>query len=246
MTDVTYPPLDTLKPIVNDIWIVDSGPHAAFGMIPLPVRMSVIRLQDGSLLLHSPTRFTPALHNQLLELGPIGHLVAPNTAHWMMLEEWQVHVPGAITWGAPGLRERAQVQRSGVRIDRVLPGSLAEGWPTEISQVDIPGIGGFHEICLFHAPSQTLVLADLIQNLDKAKMPAPLRPFLALAGNAGPDGRTPRYLRAVVKRKGDAARDAGQQLIALDPQRVIFAHGDWYERNGADRLERALRWLLKR
>ncbi|WP_410217616.1 DUF4336 domain-containing protein [Paracoccus sp. (in: a-proteobacteria)] len=246
MTDVTYPPLDSLKPVVNDVWIVDSGPHTALGMIPLPVRMTVIRLQDGSLLLHSPTRFTRALHDQLLELGPIGHLVAPNTAHWTMLKEWQAHAPEAIAWGAPGLRERAQVQRSGVTIDRDLLGNLAEGWPGEISQVDVPGIGGFQEICLFHTPSRTLVLTDLIQNLDKAKLPAPLRPFLALAENGAPDGRTPRYLRAVVKRKGDAAREAGRQLVALDPQRVIFAHGDWYERNGADRLERALRWLLKR
>lgn len=244
MAYVTYPPLDKLKPVVTNVWIVDSGPLKAFGVIPLPVRMTVIRLQDDSLLLHSPTRFTNSLHDQLIELGPIGHLVAPSTTHWKMLKDWQVNAPGAVVWGAPGLRNRSPVRRAGIKIDRDLVGNLAEGWPAEISQVDVPGIGGFSEVCFFHHPSSTLILTDLIQNLDSAKMPMPLRPLLALAGNAAPDGRAPRYLQKVVKLKGEPARKAGLQLIAFDPDRVIFAHGDWYERNGADRLERALKWLI--
>ena len=50
---VTYPPLDVLKRVADNIWIVDSGPLRALGM-PLPIRMTVIKLRDGGLLLHSP------------------------------------------------------------------------------------------------------------------------------------------------------------------------------------------------
>ena len=42
--DVTYPPLDVLKPVAKDLWIVDSGPQEAMGLT-LPVRMTVIRLE---------------------------------------------------------------------------------------------------------------------------------------------------------------------------------------------------------
>jgi hypothetical protein len=75
-----YPPLDTLKPVANDLWIVDSV-HKTFGL-KLPVRMSVIRLLDGTLWLHSPTRCTGALLEELAALGAIRHLIAPNSVHW--------------------------------------------------------------------------------------------------------------------------------------------------------------------
>ena len=52
---VTYPPLDVMKPVADGVWIVDSGPLRVLGM-PLPVRMTVVRLASGDLWLHSPTR----------------------------------------------------------------------------------------------------------------------------------------------------------------------------------------------
>lgn len=243
MSHVTYPPMDTLKPVAPDLWIVDSGPLRAMG-IPLPVRMTVIRLQDGGLLLHSPTRFTGDLQRELAGLGPVRHLVAPNSAHWTMVQDWQQRVGNATTWAAPGLRDRRGVKRAGLRLDRDLDGQAAADWPDELEQIDMPGIGGFHEICLFHKPSHSLILTDLIQNLERSKMPVLLRPLLRLAGNDAPNGRAPAYLRAVVKAKGQPARDAALRLQALRPERVIFAHGAWFDADAAARLAASLDWLL--
>lgn len=54
----TYPPLDTLKPIADEVWIVD-GPLIEFGppllKFDFPTRMSVIRLPGDALFVHSPT-----------------------------------------------------------------------------------------------------------------------------------------------------------------------------------------------
>lgn len=244
MTDSTYTPTDRLKPVTDDVWIVDSGPLKVMGVLPLPVRMSVLRLKDGGLLLHSPTRFTPGLLAQLREIGTPRHLVAPNSAHWTMMQDWQKALPDATTWGAPGLRDRRQVKASGLRLDHDLGVPEAAGWPAELEQVDVPGIGGFHEVCLFHVPSRTLLMTDLIQNLEPEKMPAAARPLLSVAGNLAPDGRAPGYLRAVVRMKGSPAREAARRLVALAPERVIFAHGAWFESDGSARLTRALDWLL--
>ena len=49
---VGYPPLDTLKHVAEDIFIVDSLLPGALGHL-LPVRMTVVRLHGGDLLLHS-------------------------------------------------------------------------------------------------------------------------------------------------------------------------------------------------
>ncbi|ADY67909.1 hypothetical protein AGROH133_14495 (plasmid) [Agrobacterium tumefaciens] len=77
----TYAPLDVLKPVADGIWIVDSGPLHAVGAIPLPVRMTVMQLEDGGIVLHSPTRYDPSLRETIESLGPIRHIVAPNSAH---------------------------------------------------------------------------------------------------------------------------------------------------------------------
>jgi hypothetical protein len=244
MADVTYPPLDTLKPVANGVWMVDSGPLHVLGLMPLPVRMTVIRLASGDLLLHSPTRFDERLRAEIEAQGRIAHLVAPNVAHWSFVEEWQRACPDALVWAAPGLRERAPVKKSKLRLDRDLGESPPPEWAQEIEHVVVPGGAGFSEVCLFHRPSRTLVLTDLVLNLEPAKLPMPLRVFARFVGITAPDGRAPVYLRAVVRRGGEAARSAAQRLVALAPERVIFAHGRWFEREATPALRRSLRWLL--
>jgi hypothetical protein len=48
-----YEPLYTLKPIAPDLWIADGGLIRFFGL-PLPARMTVIQLGDGSIQVRSP------------------------------------------------------------------------------------------------------------------------------------------------------------------------------------------------
>jgi Domain of unknown function (DUF4336) len=243
--EVTYPPLDVLKPVAENVWIVDSGPLKAAGLVPLPVRMTVIRLADNGLLLHSPTRFDVDLRGQMEGMGPVRHLVAPNSAHWTFVKAWQERIPEATTWAAPGLRERSQVQKSGVRLDHDLGPAMVDRWPAELEQIRMPGIGGFCEVCLFHAGSRTLILTDLVQNLESRKLPLLFRPFAALAGVTAPDGKAPVYLRAIVRANGDVAKAAARRLVALKPDRVIFTHGRWFETDAAARLESSLHWLVK-
>ncbi|HQT78598.1 MAG TPA: DUF4336 domain-containing protein, partial [Rhodopila sp.] len=219
-------------------------PSGAFLGALLPVRMTVIRLPNGDLLLHSPTQFTFRLKEALEAIGPIRHLVAPNTTHWMFLRDWQRACPQATTWAAPGLRDRRQVQRSGLRLDRDLPDGSPPEWDGAITLLTVPGGLGFHEVGLFHPASSTLVLTDLVLNLEEPKVPALFRPVLRLFGSMAPEGMPPPYLRAAVKLRRQPAAEAALRLLALRPERVIFAHGKWFERDGTDRLRRSWRWLL--
>lgn len=243
MSHATYPPIDVLKPVADDLWIVDSGPLHALGM-PLPVRMTVIRLANGDLWLHSPTRYDAALHRAISALGPIRHLVAPNIAHWTFLKTWQERCPGALTWAAPNLGKRRQVRRAGLRLDGVLSEEAPDAWRRELRQVIVPGGLGFREVAFFHGRTATLILTDLVLNLEAEKVPLLLRPLLRLAGMTAPDGMPPPYLRLAVKlRKADAAT-AARRLVALEPRRVVFAHGAWFERDATASLRRSLRWLI--
>lgn len=239
----TYPPLDVLKPVAEGVWIVDSGPLRAYGL-DLPLRMTVVRLSSGALWLHSPTRCDGALTAAMEKIGPIRHLVAPDVAHWMHVADWQRACPEAITWGAPGLRERAPVKRSPLRLDRDLGERPPEPWAGEIDQVVVPGGFGFSEVDFLHRPSGTLVLTDLVVNLEPRKLPPLVRPGARLIGVVAPHGKAPLYLRLAVRmRRKDAVR-AAARMIGWAPERVIFSHGRWFERDGTAELRRALAWLV--
>ena len=237
---ITYDPLDTLKPLADGLWVVDSGP--LHGVAPL--RMTVIRLPDGGLLLHSPTRSTAGLRAEMDRTGPIRAILAPNPAHWMFAPEWQRTYPAAKTWAAPGLARRSQVQQAGMRIDHELSSQVPAEWADLLEFIPVPGGLGFTEIAVFHRPSRTLILTDLVLNLEPKRVPAILRPLVRLLGATAPGGRAPAHLRAIMRAGGEAARQAASRIVQLRPERVIFAHGRMFDTHAADALTQSLSWLL--
>lgn len=241
-TQAGYPPFDVPKQIADDLWTVDSAPINALGL-KLPVRMTIVRLQSGDVVLHSPTRHTRPLAEAIEHLGPVRHLIAPSFAHWTFVEAWQHAVPQATTWAVAGLRDRRQVRKSGLRIDRVLGESEPEPWAKEVEQGIIEGGGGFSEAWFFHRASRTLLLTDLIDNMDPAKLPPLTRVAMKLA--RATSGTTPYHVRAALLFKREQNRDALRGLVRLDPERVVFAHGEWFERDGGRRLRKALNWLIR-
>jgi hypothetical protein len=107
--------------------------------IPLPASMTVIRLQDGGLVLRSPTRYTADLHWELNEIGSIRHLIAPNSGDWTMVQDWQQNLQG----GWVHKRSDAPVtvatvlagKRDDVRSQCVLIGSSARRFPLRRSML---------------------------------------------------------------------------------------------------------------
>ncbi|SFV26827.1 protein of unknown function [Devosia crocina] len=240
MTEVSYPPLDAPKAVAEGVWIVDSDHHMAGAH--LPVRMTVLRLSDGTLLLHSPTRHTPATQGALEELGPIAHVVAPNTLHWSYMTEWQEHVPNATYWAVPGLRKRRAVVKSGLRLDRDLPDGSDPNWRGALDSILVQGFG-ISEAGLFHQTSRTLVLTDQVVNVEPETLPAPLSLGAKLVGAAAPHGKSPLYARIAFKLGGAKASAAARRLVDLRPACVIFSHGKWFEANAAEQLRESLSWL---
>lgn len=238
-----YPPFGVPKPVAEGVWIIDAEPIRAMG-ITLPVRMTAVRLDGGDLWLHSPTRFAPSVLRELEALGPVRHLVAPNIAHWTFLKEWQRHCPDATTWAAPNLRRRLQVKASGVRLDRDLGEQPPDDWSGDFHQTVIPGGGGFREMAFLHRPSRTLLLTDLISNLETDRLPLATRAYARLTGTQAPRGSTPNYLRPLIRLRRKEAAAAASRLLAWAPERVIFAHGLWFVTDGTRHLQRSLAWLL--
>jgi hypothetical protein len=238
-----YEPIDVLKPVAPDLWIVD-GPRIGFGVgpfeFPFTTRMTVIRLRNGDLILHSPVALAPALRSAVELLGPVRFLVAPNSLHYWWLPDWKGVFPGAEVLAVRGLRERAKRQ---IAVDRLLVADNSP-WPAEIDLLVVRG-DVLTEAVLFHRASRTLILTDLIENFEPGRIHSWfLRLLVRLAGAADPDGKAPLDMRLSFFRRRRALRAAVRQMLAWQPERVIIAHGRWYDKDGAAELRRAFRWVL--
>jgi hypothetical protein len=135
------------------------------------------------------------------------------------------------------------VKKSGVALDQDLGPSAPDAWRGDIDQVIVPGGLGVNEVAFLHRSTSTLVLTDLIQNFEPKKVSPLVRPLVRITGAMAPDGKAPVHLRFAINRKREAAAAAARKLVAWAPERVIFAHGRWFNRDGAPQLQRALRWL---
>lgn len=237
----TYPPLDTLKPVTENVWIVD-GPTIRFGLpgakMHFPTRMTIIRLRNGRLFIHSPTRLAPALKADIGDLGQPAHLIGPNRLHYWWLPQWHQAFPGAKVYMAPRIKEQAgnRIDFDGVVLER----ESGYPWDEEIATLPVPG-SYMTEITFFHRPSRTLVLTDFIENFEPARLKSLFTRVLTRLGGAR--GQMPRDMRLTYDRK--ILRHAIETMIGWSPKAIIIAHGRWYDKNGAEELRRSFRWLLK-
>jgi hypothetical protein len=240
----TYPPLDTLKPVADNVWIVD-GPVIRFGLpwpkMPFPTRMTVVRLAGGDLFIHSPTPLPPELRAGIERCGRPRWIIGPNRIHYWWIPDWCAAFPDADAWLAPRIKEQAgtRIGFAGLELDR------ERGYPWDAEIVTLPVTGRYMtEVVFFHRASRTLILTDLIENFEPRKLGTAMRWLTRLGGVQDPHGSMPRDMRLSFSGRRKELRGAVETMIGWNPERVILAHGRYYETNGARELCRAFQWLL--
>ncbi|NJK52017.1 MAG: DUF4336 domain-containing protein [Leptolyngbyaceae cyanobacterium SU_3_3] len=236
-----YEPLYTLKNIAPNAWIADGGWIRFYGL-PFPTRMTVIRLTNGDVWVHSPIADKEGLSESVAALGSVRHLIAPNWIHYAWVPSWQLRFPEALTWASPGVVKRAASKGMQLHFDRELGNDSPSEWAAEIDQ-RLADSDYHREVIFFHRASRTLILTDLIENFERDKMPWWTRPLLTLGGVCAPNGRMPRDMAASFRQHPQHLRDLVDTMIAWHPERVILAHGRWHPINGTAELSRAFLWL---
>ena len=87
-----------MEKLATDIWIFD-GEAVTFFFLPFTTRMTVIKLANGDLWVHSPIHLSDALKSQIDQLGLVKYLIAPNHLHHLFLPQWIAAYPDAKTYG---------------------------------------------------------------------------------------------------------------------------------------------------
>ncbi len=241
---VPYAPLQALKAFAEEVWVVD-GPEIAFRYfgidLPVPTRMTIVRLQGGALWVHSPIAWNDDLGSAIDELGTVCALIAPSTLHYWYLPDWQAHYPKARSYGPPGLADKA---RRPIWIDETLCDQPPAQWGGVFSQCLIRG-GLLTEMDFFHRPSRTLIVTDIIENFEPSRIRrAVLRWVMKAFGAADPDGKAPYDMQLSFLGHRREVRAAAEMMIAWAPERIVIAHGRCYEADAVAELRRAFRWVL--
>ena len=86
------------------IWIAEA-PLRFYG-VPFGTRMTVVRLADGGLLVHSPLDPVPPLRAEIDALGPVRYVVSPNKLHHLFLGGFLQAYPSAQLFAPPGLASK--------------------------------------------------------------------------------------------------------------------------------------------
>ncbi|WP_373474716.1 DUF4336 domain-containing protein [Sphingorhabdus sp.] len=243
MTRVGYEPYEpqlTISPQAEDIWTVE-GPEVQYrlagALIPCPTRMTVVKLANGTLWLHSPVAYSANLQQTLDALGPVSAIIAPNSYHYLQVDAWASTNADATVFASADVAHKIAAKPI------ALGGKLVADWSADIDHISVE-LGKFSETVFFHRPSQSLVVTDLMQTFEASRVRSLfVRLLLKLGGATGPNAKPSIEIRLAARKHRDELRVGVEQMIAWNPRRVILSHGACIQNNSVDAIESAFRWL---
>lgn len=214
-----------MQRIDDAIWV--HGDSMRLMATSLGLRMTVVRLVDGGLWVHSPTALTSELLAELEQLGPVSCIVAACNGHNRWLAQWHEAFPDARLYVSSGIPKKLNL------VDYYcLDDADASPWPEDFELQFIGGVPFFNETVFLHKASASLIVSDLVQNHS---------------GESGPgvDGLLKKWLLQPMGFKGIClappikhrigVKDRAALTEALDTiaqwpfERIIIAHGDMIE-----------------
>lgn len=142
--------------VPGSIWVKERS--LWFSGVRLRARTTVVRLDDGRLLIHSPSEPDSACRAALDRLGEVSWIVIPNRFHHLQAPATKAAYPRAEVLG-PG---SAKARNALVSLDRTIDDPhLASSLPG-FRLVHLDGVPFLDETLLFHEPTGTLIGADLM------------------------------------------------------------------------------------
>jgi hypothetical protein len=200
-------------------------------------RMTVVRLADGGLLIHSPIGLTRALRQRLDAIGPVRNVLAPNFDHYLFVEHFRTAYPDAQFYAAPGVAEKLRSVTFDVQLS---PPATVRAWGDVLDQCWFRSNESLQELVLFHRASRTLIAADLAFNIQSSD--GVLSRVLLRINDSyrsfGPSRICRQHITAPQLARADV-----DTIIGLNPERLIVAHGEILSSGAGDALRRGYEWL---
>ncbi len=223
-----------LEPFGPEIWV--KRVPLRFYSFQMGTRMTVIRLSDGGLFVHSPVKMTAETKAAVEALGPVRYLIAPNRLHHLFVGDWADAFPDAELWGVPDLmKKRADLRWTGALGDAAEP-----GWAADLDQAMVTS-SFQHEAEFCHRRSKTLIVVDLLESVWPDDGQWHYRLFSKLFGTWQRPTTTYDQRLTFVHRAGPRA--AVRRMLDWDFERIIMAHGRVVETDAKAVFRDGIAWL---
>ena len=218
-----------LEEIAPDIYTTCTD-LKVFGLVQLNTRMTVVRLQNGDLWLHSPITPTTELLQQVAQLGTVKWLVSPNLFHHMFIEPWTKYFPEAQVLGSKGLSKKQP------NLDILHVQEESQKFDSEIQCIPIKGIPALKEHVFYHRATKTLIITDILfYNPDVFGF---TKGYFWL-NRTLKEPNVPLLVKASIKDK-NAFLDSLKELGALDVAQISMCHHYILKDNAKKHLDRVI------
>ena len=101
------------------------------------------------------------------------------------------------------------------------------------------------EVVFFHTESSTLILTDLIENIETENLSIFEKLLLKIGDNHYPNGKTPRDLRMTFLFGKKQALKSYHKIKKWEPKNIIISHGPCIIGQTKEMLNQAFSWLEK-
>ncbi len=199
--------------------------------------MTVIRLENGDLLIHDPCKITLETQKEIRNLGPVKYIVAPGSYHHLFVTDFQSMFPNAETLICPGLERK----RNDIPFHWILGNIPDPRWSEELDVVVIQGTKYIWEVPFFHIPSKTLILVDLLENIGDTYVHSTsswLRFWWKYVYRMWNNPKAaPEYQMGWGNK--ERVRIGLERVLNWNAERVILSHGELIENNVRSTLAKA-------
>jgi Domain of unknown function (DUF4336) len=218
--------------VPDQLWCAQQA--LRFGPITISTRMTIVRLTDGSLWVHSPITPTQSIVDSVNALGKVSFVVAPNKSHHLFFLDCLEAFPSAQGFIAPGLA----VKRPDLARFATIPDKAP--WSADLHGHFIKGLPIIDETVWFHDRTGSLIVTDLLFCFSRSHhgLAAWISHLLGVRGTLGMS----RTMKLAIKDK-TLFKASVRPLLSLPVQRVILAHDQVIEEDAARKLQHAFAWL---
>lgn len=202
-----------LTQVAENIWCATHDLYLPGGF-HFNTRMTIVKLGDGRLWIHSPIPIAP-IKDEIDALGEVGWIIAPSKLHHLFFKDAVDAYPSAETWAAPGL----SAKRTDLSFDKELGPECP--WP-EFDWQMIEGASEMNEIVFLHRPTNTMLVTDLFFNVHEVSNLRSVWLFKLVGVWQRP--QQSKLWRFATKDRVAAGKSV-QSTTAWDIKRVIMCHG---------------------
>lgn len=203
-----------LTSVAPNLWVA----HSTFRVFCFKgsTKMTIIRLQDGRLFIHSPVHISNSLLKEIKKIGKVAYVVAPNNMHYLYFTQCLALFPKARGYVTQSLVKKKPFFKKFISIE-----ALKKEIGTEIAQVEFKG-HTLGETIFFHKSSKTLLVTDLLYNLQANNLWFEKWVMWLFGAYGRPS--IPVYHKVAIKDKRHIKASV-DKIMEWPIQRVIMAHG---------------------